>query len=266
MRNITPTVKILIVINVALLLLTNLLGRTGVDLVRYLALYYPESKYFMLHQLVTHLFMHGGWAHLFFNMYALWIFGSALEMAWGQKRFLIYYFVTGLGAAALHTFVSWVEISKLQQAAEGVLNTLTPDTFTAFINDYFSGKVNLDAIDNFVSSWEAIGNNSMAVAQAEEIVRSLTSSAMNIPTVGASGAIFGVLLAFGMMYPNTQLMLLFPPIPIRAKWFVIIYGVLELALGFYNPGSNVAHFAHVGGMIFGFFLIKYWQKRTTNFY
>jgi len=268
MRNITPTVKILIVINVALLLLTFLLERTGVDLVRYLGLYYPESEYFMPHQFVTHLFMHGGWTHLFFNMYALWIFGSTLEMAWGQKRFLVYYFVTGLGAAALHTFVNWVEISKMQQAAAGVLNTLTPDTFMAFINDYFLGKVdlNFDAIDSFVSRWDATSNSATFAAQAEEIVRSLTSSAMNIPTVGASGAIFGVLLAFGMMFPNTQLMLLFPPIPIRAKWFVIVYGIIELSLGFYNPGSNVAHFAHVGGMIFGFFLIKYWQKRTTNFY
>jgi membrane associated rhomboid family serine protease len=205
MRNITPTVKALIAINVALLLLTQLLERTGVDLVRYLALFYPASPYFMPHQFITHLFMHGGWTHLFFNMYALWLFGSVLEQVWGQKRFLIYYFVTGLGAAALHTFVNWIELSKVPQAAIGA-------------------------------------------------------------TVGASGAIFGVLLAFGMLFPNTRLMLLFPPIPIKAKWLVVGYGAVELALGFYNPGSNVAHFAHVGGMVFGFFLIKYWQKRTTYFY
>ena len=266
MRNVTPTVKILIVINAALLLLTHLLERTGVDLVRYLGLHYPASEDFMPHQFVTHLFMHGGWAHLFFNMYALWIFGSVLEQVWGQKRFLIYYFVTGLGAAALHTFVNWVEISKVQQAAAGTLNTLTPDTFMAFINDYFLGKVNPDALDQFVSRWEAASSSPALLAQAEDIVHSLTNSLMNVPTVGASGAVFGVLLAFGMLFPNTQLMLLFPPIPVKAKWLVIIYGAIELALGFYNPGSSVAHFAHVGGMIFGFFLIRYWQKNARNFY
>jgi membrane associated rhomboid family serine protease len=264
MRNITPTVKILIVINAAMLLLTYMCERVGVDLVRYLALFYPGSTYFMPHQFVTHLFMHGNWAHLFFNMYALLIFGSTLEMVWGQKRFLIYYFVTGLGAAALHTFVNWVEISKVQQAAAGVLNTLTPDTFMAFLNDYFPSKVNHDVI-NFVSGWEAMGNSPMLTAQVEETVRNLADGAMNIPTVGASGAIFGVLLAFGMLFPNTRLMLLFPPIPIKAKWLVIAYGIIELTLGFYNPGSNVAHFAHVGGMIFCFFFIKYWGKNTLYF-
>ncbi len=266
MRNITPTVKILIIINVALLLLTTLFERVGINLVQYLALYYPGSNFFMPHQFITHLFMHGGWMHLFFNMYALWMFGSTLEQVWGPKRFLVYYFVTGLGAAALHTFVNWIEISRVVQAANGVLNTLTPDTFMAFINDYFLGRVNLDAIDSFVSNWEAVGNSPTLVSQAEGIVHSLVNGMMNIPTVGASGAIFGVLLAFGMLFPNTQLMLLFPPMPIKAKWFVLGYGVIELALGFYNPGSNVAHFAHVGGMLFGFLLIKYWQKKSNHFY
>ncbi len=266
MRNITPVVKVLIIINVALLLLTMLLERVGVDLVRYLALYYPASDYFMPHQLITHLFMHGGWTHLLFNMYALWMFGSALEQVWGGKRFLLYYMVTGLGAAALHTFVNWIEISKVQQAALATINSLNPDTFMAFINTYFSDKVNHEVIDNFVSKWETMSNSPILVAQAEEVIRNLGTSIMNIPTVGASGAIFGVLLAFGMLFPNTQLMLLFPPIPVKAKWFVIAYGAIELGLGFYNPGSNVAHFAHVGGMIFGYFLIKYWQKKTTHFY
>ncbi|MDR2937710.1 MAG: rhomboid family intramembrane serine protease [Prevotellaceae bacterium] len=266
MRNISPTVKILIIVNVALLLLTSLLDRLGLDLTRYLALYFPASEYFFPHQFVTHLFMHGGWAHLFFNMYALFVFGTVLERVWGQKRFLVYYLVTGLGAAALHTLVNWFEISKIQEAAAGVINTLTPDTFSAFVSEYFSEKVNIDAIDAFVSQWETAGSSPLFLAQAEEVINNLTNSAMNVPTVGASGAIFGVLLAFGMLFPNTQLMLLFPPMPIKAKWMVIGYGVLELALGFYNPGSNVAHFAHVGGMIFGFFLIRYWQKSTGSFY
>lgn len=266
MRNLTPVVKNLIIINVALLLLTMLLEHTGVDLVRYLGLYYPGSEYFMPHQLVTHMFMHGGLMHIFFNMYALWMFGSTLEQVWGGRRFLFYYFATGLGAAALHTFVGWIEISHVQSAAKALMNTLTPDAFEEFIVKHFSKNVDPTALDAFVSSWSAMPGSPVQAAQAEETVSSLIRGMMNIPTVGASGAVFGVLLAFGMLFPNTQLMLIFPPIPIKAKYFVLAYGVLELALGVSNQGSNVAHFAHVGGMIFGFLLIKYWQSKSQHFY
>ena len=266
MRNLPPVVKNLIIINVVLLLLTMLMERTGVDLVRYLGLYYPGSQHFMPHQLVTHMFMHGGLMHIFFNMYALWMFGSTLEQVWGGKRFLFYYFVTGLGAAALHTFVGWIEISHVQSAAKALTNTLTPDTFEAFVVKYFSKSVDPGALDAFVSRWSAMPDSPVQAAQAEETVHSLIRGMMNIPTVGASGAVFGVLLAFGMLFPNTQLMLLFPPIPIKAKYFVLAYGVLELTLGVSNQGSNVAHFAHVGGMLFGFLLIKYWRKKSQHFY
>jgi membrane associated rhomboid family serine protease len=266
MRNLTPVVKNLIIINFVLLLLTMLLERTGVDLVRYLALYYPGSQLFMPYQLVTHMFMHAGFMHIFFNMYALWIFGNALEQVWGGKRFLFYYLVTGLGAAALHTFVNWIEISHIQSAAKALMNTLTPDAFEGFVVKYFGKQINPSVLDTFVSSWSAMPDSPVFAAQAEEMVDSLLVSVMNIPTVGASGAVFGVLLAFGMIFPNTQLMLLFPPIPIKAKYFVIAYGVLELALGVSNQGSNVAHFAHVGGMFFGFLLVKYWQKKSQHFY
>ncbi|MDR3366312.1 MAG: rhomboid family intramembrane serine protease [Prevotellaceae bacterium] len=266
MRNLPPVVKNLIIINVALLLLTTLLERTGLDLVRYLGLYYPASLYFMPHQLVTHIFMHGGLMHLFFNMYALWIFGGALEQVWGGKRFLLYYFVTGLGAAALHTFVNWIEISHVQSAAQALMNTLTPGAFEEFVVKHFSKHINPGVLDAFVSQWLAAPGSPALAAQAEEMVHDLIRSMMDIPTVGASGAVFGVLLAFGMLFPNTQLMLLFPPIPIKAKYFVVAYGVLELSLGLSNPGSNVAHFAHVGGMLFGFLLIKYWRKKSQHFY
>ncbi|MGL5959781.1 MAG: rhomboid family intramembrane serine protease [Bacteroidales bacterium] len=265
MRNITPTVKKLIIINVALLLLTMLAERAGIDLTSILGLYYPSSKHFRPDQFVTHLFMHGGFMHLFFNMYALFVFGSTLEQVWGQKRFLVYYFVTGLGAALLHTSVNWIELSHLHQAAQGVLNTLTPDAFSTFITEHFSGKVNTIAIDSFIQIWDSAPQNPMLMAQAEKHINELLNAAVNIPTVGASGAVFGVLLAFGMMFPNTQLMLLIPPMPIKAKYFVMIYGAIELFLGFQNPGSNIAHFAHIGGMLFGFFLIRYWQRRNTHF-
>jgi membrane associated rhomboid family serine protease len=266
MRNLPPAVKNLIIINAVLLLLATVLERTGFDLVRYLGLFYPGSDLFRPYQLATHMFMHGGLMHLFFNMYALWIFGSALEQVWGSKRFLFYYFVTGMGAAALHIFVSWIEISHVQSAAKALMNTLTPEAFEEFAVKYFGKNINPNTLDSFVSRWSAMPESPVLLAQAEQMVVSLVSSMMNIPTVGASGAVFGVLLAFGMLFPNSQLMLIFPPIPVKAKYFVIGYGVLELALGLSNQGSNVAHFAHVGGMIFGFLLIKYWQKKSQHFY
>lgn len=198
-----------------------------------------EVPGFLPWQMVTYAFLHGSFGHIFFNMFALWMFGRMLETVWGSKRFFIYYFFTGLGAAALHTFVQWIEASSLKsQLSPEQIQTVYQQGHAAFIQ----GKNFVDPI---------MGKLNMI---------------LNVPTIGASGAVFGVLLGFGMLFPNTQLMLLFPPIPIRAKYFVIIYGILELVLAFTRPGSNIAHFAHLGGMIFGFILIKFWQKDRKNFY
>lgn len=234
-----PVVKNLIIINVLMLLVTSILQMRGIDLTRILGLHYIQSPEFKPYQLVTHMFMHGGWMHLIFNMFALWMFGRVLESVWGPKRFFIYYFVTGLGAAALHSFVNYMEFQYLagQMAPEAVRMVMSQGTEIFNQGQNFSdpaaGKLNL---------------------------------LLNIPTVGASGAVFGILLGFGMLFPNTELMLLFPPIPIKAKYFVIGYGAIELFSGIANPGDNVAHFAHLGGMLFGFFMIRYWNKNTRNFY
>lgn len=236
---IPPVVKNLIIINVLMLLVTSILEFRGIDLARILGLHYIQSPEFRPYQLVTHMFMHGGWMHLIFNMFALWMFGRVLETVWGPKRFFIYYFVTGLGAAALHSFVNYMEFhymaSKMAPEVVKMVMSQGPEIFAQGQNfsDPAAGKLNL---------------------------------LLNIPTVGASGAVFGILLGFGMLFPNTELMLLFPPIPIKAKYFVIGYGAIELLSGITNPGDNVAHFAHLGGMLFGFFMIKYWNKGTRNFY
>ncbi len=236
---IPPVVKNLIIINAIMLFATYMLGMKGIDLTSTLGLHYFESSEFRPYQLVSHMFMHAGIMHLVFNMFALWMFGRVLESVWGPKRFFIYYFVTGLGAAALHTFVNFLEFQYLagKMLPETVEMVMTQGTeiFKQGKNfsDPMAGKLNL---------------------------------LLNIPTVGASGAVFGILLGFGMLFPNTQLMLLFPPIPIKAKYFVIGYGAIELFSGIANPGSNIAHFAHLGGMLFGFILIKYWNRSTRNFY
>ena len=266
MGGVPPVVLNLLIINILLFLGTTLLGNSGLDLTKLLALYYPESDYFRPYQFITHMFMHGSTMHLFFNMFALWMFGRVLESVWGPKRFLAYYLITGLGAGALHTFFLWLQFGKMSGDAQALVNTLSPEGFAAFVQDYVPQLQN--RLSGFISQWADLPQNPQMLAQAESYVQDMLRLKMDVPTVGASGAVFGVLLAFGMLFPNTRLVLLFPPIPIKAKWFVLIYGAIELYAGLANhAGDNVAHFAHLGGMIFGFFLIKIWNKtRRNDFY
>jgi membrane associated rhomboid family serine protease len=263
-NQIPPVVKNLIIINVLLLLATYVLKNMDINLEDYLGLHYPASEKFRLHQVFTHMFMHGGLTHLFFNMFALWMFGRVLESVWGPKRFLFYYLVTGIGAAALHTFVNYLSISSMQQAIEAYTNTPAPELLDSFVKKHLA-NASPQVID-FINSWYNSPSDSSFAAEGQNLMKRILELNMDIPTVGASGAVFGILLAFGMLFPNTQLMLLFPPIPIKAKYFVIGYGAIELYLGITQPGSNIAHFAHLGGMLFGFFLIKYWNKNAKTFY
>jgi len=190
-------------------------------------------------QILTHMFMHGNFLHLFFNMFALYMFGGILERVWGPKRFFIYYMVCGLGAALVHETVIMFQYNKL-------MNLIGPDQLQLVLND---GAAYLNEGRVF----------------SDETMKSM-QMLLNVPTVGASGAVFGILLAFGVLFPNTQLMLLFPPIPIKAKYFVLGYGALELYLAFTQPGSNIAHAAHLGGMLFGYLLIRFWRKTTKTLY
>jgi membrane associated rhomboid family serine protease len=241
LMNISPVVKNLLIINAAVLLLGGILSQfSGIDLARIIGLYYFGSDSFRPFQIVTHMFMHAGFLHLLFNMYALWIFGQVLERVWGPKRFLIYYLVTGFGAAILHSLVNYFQ-------AQSIMSTLSPEQINEVIS---KGYLALSDGMNYTNS--AMGKLNLLV---------------NIPTVGASGAVFGILLAFGMLFPNTELYMMFIPIPIKAKYFVMGYGALELFNGVANvPGDNIAHFAHLGGMLFGFILIKIWGKSSNNFY
>jgi len=261
--NLPPVVTNIIAINVLLYLITVVGERYGLDLTRYLALYYPGSEYFQPYQLITHMFMHSGLTHLFFNMFALWMFGRVLESVWGPKRFFIYYFVTGLGAAGLHLFVNYLSIHGMMRDAQAVISSISPDAFAVYVKDHVPEYMN--RVSEFVTGWISDPSNPSYVTEATGFINQITDARINVPTVGASGAVFGVLLAFGMLFPNTQLMLLFPPIPIKAKWFVLGYGAIELWSAVLNqPGDNVAHFAHLGGMIFGFILIKYWNRTNRK--
>lgn len=241
-KNLPPVVKNLLIINGLFFLATILLKGQGIDLSDYLGLHYWKSEGFMPHQLVTYMFMHSSrdFTHVLFNMFAVYMFGRMLENVWGAKRFLIFYMVTGIGAGLIQMLVAYIRLMPIvaEIPPEG-MNLVMTEGYGALIE----GK-------NFVDP---------LLAQANALINSVT--------VGASGAVFGILLAFGMLFPNTELMLLFPPIPIKAKWFVLGYGAIELYSGFANnPNDNVAHFAHLGGMLFGFILIKMWQKDRGTFY
>lgn len=191
---------------------------TGDFMYKYFALYYVESEWFSPYQIITHMFMHGGFWHLFFNMYTLYIFGTLLENIWGSKKFFLYYMITGLGAAFLHELVMFFQAESYNAAIAA--------------GDMYSG-IKLKTL-------------------------------MLTPTVGASGAIYGLLLAYGMMFPNNIMRLIFPPIALKAKWFVLIFGLIEFVSGLSgtmgNSADNVAHFAHLGGMLFGLIMILYWKK------
>ncbi len=214
MSNVPAAVKNIIIINALVMVMTSL---NGDFMYETFSLFYPTSPFFHWWQPLTHMFMHGGFWHLFFNMYTLYIFGTVLERVWGTKKFLVFYFVTGLGAALIHTGVEWIQMQTwLAQAAEGSGAALT----------------------------------------------SIHALKMT-PTVGASGAIYGVLMGYAMLYPDSVLTLIFPPVSMKAKWFVLIFAAIELLTGVTGTGGGIAHFAHLGGLIFGFLLIMYWKRNRT---
>lgn len=228
LQNAPQVVKNLIIINVLFFVASMLVGED--QAVTWLAGTYPGTPFFQPWQIITHMFMHGGLGHLFFNMFALYMFGSQLERLWGPQRFLNYYIISGLGGFFLHEFFIGLDFYQ-------TYGTFFPDRAQLVP----SGMTDRQAVYILERTFGRV--------------------------VGASGAVFGILLAFGLLFPNTRLMLLFPPIPIKAKYFVMGYGLIELGLALENgSGDNVAHFAHLGGMLFGYILLKRWQKERGTFY
>lgn len=222
MNNITPVVKNLLIINVLFFAATWLFQQQGIQLEKYLAVFYFDSPFFKVWQPITYMFMHANIGHIFFNMFGLVMIGGVLENHWGGKRFLNFYMITGLGAIALQWAVQAFEVYQM------------------------SGSV----------------INDLSVVGSSQGLRDIYIT----PMVGASGAVFGVLTAFAVLYPNMELMLMFIPVPIKAKYFVPGYIVFELVMGFGRfQGDSVAHFAHLGGALIGYILVKIWRNKTTYF-
>jgi Uncharacterized membrane protein (homolog of Drosophila rhomboid) len=262
-----PVVKNLIYLNIIVFLATFVLkSQFQIDLYDILGAHYYQSSLFKPHQFVTYMFMHSinDFSHIFFNMFGLWMFGRILESVWGSKRFFLYYFVTGIGALVVNMLVQSIEFSHMASIIQNYTAHPSWDSFNTLIDKYV--QYPSDYLKDFMTKFQYNPTNTDYLNESKFILAKVYTEYINIPVVGASGAIFGVLLAFGMLFPNTELMLLFPPIPIKAKWFVLGYGAIELYSGLSQPGSNVAHFAHLGGMLFGFILVKYWNKKRTNFY
>ncbi|MDR1814195.1 MAG: rhomboid family intramembrane serine protease [Tannerella sp.] len=236
MPNMPPAVKNIIIIN-ALMWLASVF-MTRIDLSDMLGLHYPMAKNFHLYQVVSYMFMHASFAHIFFNMFAVYMFGNVLEQRWGSKRFLTYYMVTGIGAGLINLLVIYLRIRHIEMQ-------LTPDL--------------VEMVHSEGASVLAEGKN-----YTNPLLGNL-NALINSSTVGASGAVFGILMAFGMMYPNVS-MYIFPlPFPIKAKYMVLGYGAIELFLGFANFRSdNIAHFAHLGGMLFGVIMVLLWKKKNYN--
>lgn len=238
--NITPICKNLLFLNIAVFIFIVTGGQNEYGLFKHndlLGMHYPASPEFRPFQIVSYLFAHGNVPHLIFNMFALVSFGSLLERMWGPRRFLLFYFITGLGALVLHEGVNAIQIYNLtgELAPHFPDETLTQAGFRPWMMD----------------------------AKAIEVV----GQAYFGPIVGASGAIYGLLIAFAMLFPNTELMLIFFPVPVKAKYFVPFLLVVELFLGQANfQADNIAHYAHLGGALFGFILVKIWQRNRSNFY
>lgn len=227
-RNMPVVTKNLIIINVIVWLAMFLLPQIDINMMKYCSLHYFKSEYFNVAQLVTYMFMHGGFVHLLFNMFALFMFGIAIERVLGSRRFLMFYMVCGIGAGLIQEIV-WA--------------------FT---------------VDDVIYGMLADVNN-MSVLQMKSLLPQLSVSNYDIfVTVGASGAIYGVLLAFGMLFPNQPMYFMFIPVPIKAKWMMLIWIAMELLLGL-NSSDGVAHFAHLGGMLFGFLMITYWKMRFKRY-
>ena len=267
-----PVVKNLLIINGLFYLATMAAGKAfNIDLTKMLGLHYIGASDFSPYQYITYMFMHSAtnFSHILFNMFALWMFGNTLENVWGSKRFLIYYMLTGIGAAIVYTFWISFEIMPVVNAVDQFLNNPSLDSFALFRSSDKFIVANYEiqnSFNSFVDSYNRliITDKTAALQAAVDFMSQYKESYMNAHTVvGASGAVYGILLAFGMMFPN-QIIYLYFAIPVKAKWVVLGFGLLELYSGFSNrPGDNVAHFAHLGGMLIGFIIITYWKKKGT---
>jgi membrane associated rhomboid family serine protease len=241
MSSVPVVTKNLIIINALLWVITVSFQKRGINIESFLGLHYVGSDQFIPSQLITYMFMHdpNNFTHVLFNMFGVFMFGRVLEQVWGPKRFLIFYMVTGIGAGLIQELTWYIDMRPFLEA----------------INNY-SATSDVSVLSHYLNIQQGVAYTAGTLFQAKKMVLD------SMITVGASGSVFGILLGFGMLFPNVPLYLMFIPVPIKAKYMVGAYGLIELFAGVANfSGDNIAHFAHLGGMLFGYFLIRYWKKK-----
>ena len=262
MFNLTPTVRLLLFVNIGVFLLTSSLSP---ELVNRFALHSVLSDQFSPLQFLSHMFMHAGFNHIFNNMLGLIIFGPLLEQFWGPRRFMTFYLLTGLGAAALYSGVNYYELHGLTEAFNLYKANPTNGEFLGFINQYAPSIY--DPIEPFIQKFDAAPTNPTYIEQGVRLLTGYVTRQLDTPMVGASGAIFGVIMAYGLLFPNTELRFLFLPVAIKAKYLVGAYAIWEVYSGIYRAQTDgVAHFAHIGGMLFAYIIIKVWGSQRKTFY
>jgi len=261
-RRLTPVAKNILIINVAVYMFSSLMRLPLED---FFGLRVVFSSEFAPYQFLTYMWLHGGMWHLFGNMIAVLVFAPMLEMVWGSKRFLTFYLVCGIGAGLLYGAADFVEKLPLKQDAEAYLANPTPEGFELFVIKHKSIGLNTASLAELIDAYnENLAYQGQTISAVQSIYHAFIT---NGNMIGASGAVFGILFAFAFLFPNTELFLLFPPIPIKAKYLVFFYGMYELYAEFNRiPGDNVAHLAHLSGMLIAFILLKMWQNDTRRFY
>ena len=262
---VTPIVKNLLIANIGIYFISSFLK---LNINEFLSLRNLHSEHFLPFQYFTYMFLHGSTWHLISNMFGLFIFGPLLEQFWGSKRFLIFYLATGIGAGVLYSGINYLETNGLANSIEEYNQNPTPAEFKYIMEKKANYPVSQIAeLNSFIYDFNDNPTDQGYIDESKRVLQEVLYFKSNSQMVGASGAIFGILLAFGMLFPNTTLMLLFPPIPIKAKYFVAIYGFIELYAGIQRAaGDNVAHFAHLSGMLVAFILLKIWQNDRKKFF
>jgi membrane associated rhomboid family serine protease len=266
----SDVVRFLIYANVIIFILQLLAPEFGFDVTESYALYNFRSENFRFWQLLTHMFLHGNMLHIFLNMFILWMFGSALEYIWHSKKFLFYYFFTGLGAAVLHLGVSTFMLNRLESDVRAYAENPSVESYSEFLEDEVGAIPEelpphaqfLREMKGLEQKWAESPQEDNFKTRSAELLREYFNLKLNIPTVGASGAVFGLLLAFGFLFPNVVVYIYFL-FPMKAKYFVILLGFMELYFGVFRD-DNIANFAHLGGMIFGLILLKLWRERPRQ--
>ncbi|MDH5599396.1 MAG: rhomboid family intramembrane serine protease [Cyclobacteriaceae bacterium] len=262
MFRLSPTIKGILIVNVVVFIMQMMFKSLGIT--EYLAMYRLDSIYFYPYQFFTYMFAHAGFSHILFNMLGLVFLGVTLEQVWGGKKFLIFYVLSGMGAGVFYALIGLAQTSGLKSDINEYMVSPSPENFMVLVDGHkkyfeqieFRGGMNIyDFIDEYDENPEMYKSESVSIA---ENVKSSFVTRYGGRVIGASGAVYAILMAFGMLFPDRQLMLLFPPIPIKAKYLVFILGGIAIYMGINQPGDQIAHLVHLGGMVFAYLLVKFW--------